>query len=276
MKPAVFRLVPVYRERLRVVAAVFALDRHTDVWLWLLPALWATWLASRGAPDVSALVALMLAYGLARAALWMWYIPGASSPEAIPPPRRRLGLVLFTAGLCFAIPLGWPVLVLTLSLALAVAWFALRRHSYLAQPALAAAPALVVAAAWAAQQGAPDKGVGLLGLAAFLWVLAALVTRLPDRTGASLAAAFGAAVPVVVAALLALALLALYLLGTQAGLGVFHRLGLVVAGVLTVASVTRLARHDLAAAFVLQLWWGAAVFAGLGAHFLCVCATPPA
>ncbi|MGE0080725.1 MAG: hypothetical protein AB7U81_05455 [Thiohalomonadaceae bacterium] len=272
--PAAFRLDPVHRERLRLAAAILALDRHADAWLLLLPALWATWLASRGAPNVSALVALMLAYGLARAALWAWYVPGATSPEGIPPQRRRMGLMLFTAALCFAVPLGWPVLMVTLSTALCVAWFALRRHSYLAQPALAAAPALAVAAAWSAQAAAPGKALGLLGLAAFLWVLAALVTRLPDRHGASLAGAFGPHVPLLVAALLGSALLALHMLGNQAGLGVFHRLGLAVAGLLTVGSVLRLARDDGPGAYVLQMWWGAAVFAGLGTHFLCACAVP--
>ncbi|MFA5529797.1 MAG: hypothetical protein WDA11_03925 [Thiohalomonadaceae bacterium] len=269
MKPAMFRLTPEHRERLRVAAAILALDRHADAWLLLLPALWATWLAARGAPDVSALLALVLAYGFVRAALWMWYVPGARAPAAIPPPRRRMGLVLFASGLCFAVPLGWPVLLVTVSLALCVVWFALRDRSYLAQPALAAAPALVVAAAWSAQGGALSKGLGLLGLAAFLWVLAALVTRLPDRQGASLVRVFGALVPLAVAALLVAALLALHMLGTQSGLGVFHHLGLTVAGVLTAWSVLRLARGDAGAAFVLQMWWGAAVFAGLGAHFLC-------
>lgn len=275
MNPLARRLSPVYRERARLVAAILALDRGADAWLLLLPALWATWLASRGAPDVSALVALLLAFGLVRAAVWTWYVPGAASAAAIPALRRRLGMVLFTAGLCFAVPLGWPVLVLVASLALAVLWFALRARSYLAQPALAAAVALVVVAAWTAQHGAPDKTIGLLGLAAFLWVLAAVVTRLPDHGGASLAAVFGAAVPWVVLALLCAALLALHFLGAQAGLGVFHHIGLTLAGVLGAGSVLRLLGRDPEGAFVLQLWWGAAVFAGLGAHFLCACAVAP-
>lgn len=272
--PASFRLAPEHRERLRGLAAILALDRGADAGLLLLPALSATWLAARGAPDVSALIALLLAYALVRAAAWMWYVPGAVSPEGIPIERRRLGMMLFIAGLCFAVPLGWPVLILVLSLGLAVTWFALRRRSYLAQPALAAAVALVVAAAWSAQHAAPDKAAGLLGLATFLWALAALVTRPPEREGASLIAVFGAAVPLVVAVLLASALLALYLLGGQAGLAVFHRIGLITAGLLTLASVLRLARGDTGDAYALQMWWGGATFAGLAAHYLCACAVP--
>lgn len=267
--PTFLRLDPAHHARLRSLAGLFAVDRHADVWLLALPALWATWLASRGSPDVSALVALALAFGLVRAALWAWYVPGATSPAGISPQRRRTGLMLFTAGLCFAIPLGWVVVIIALSTALCVAWFALHRRSYLAQPALAGAPALVVVAAWFAQSAFPGKVLGLLGLAAFLWVLAALVTRLPDRDGAGLASVFGIYVSLWVVVLLGAALIALYMLGVQAGLGVFHRLGLVIAGWLAVWSALRLSRGDRAGAYVLQMWWGGAVFAGLGAHFLC-------
>jgi len=275
VRPAAVRSVSVHLERLRALAGILALDRSADVWLLLFPALSATWLATRGAPDVSALIALLLAYALVRAAAWMWYVPGAASPEGIPIERRRLGMMLFVAGLCFAVPLGWPVLILVLSLGLAIAWFALRRHSYLAQPVLATAVALVVASAWSAQHAGPGKAAGLLGLATFLWVLAALVTRLPEREGASLVAVFGPALPLVVAVLLSSALLALYLLGHQVGLGVFHRIGLITAGLLTAASVVRLALGDTGGAYTLQLWWGGATFAGLAAHYLCACAVPP-
>lgn len=276
MKPASFRLDPVQRERLCAVAATLALDRHADAWLFLLPALWATWLAARGAPDVSALVALVLAYGLVRAAVWAWHVPGTTSPAGIPLPRRRAGLMLFTAGLCFAIPLGWPVVILALSTTLCVTWFALHRRSYLAQPALAGAPALAAVAAWFTQGTAPDKTLGLLGLAAFLWVLAALVTRLPDRDGTGLASVFGIYVSLWVVVLLSAALFALYMLGVQAGLGVFYRVGLTVAGWLTAWSVLRLVRGDHTGAYGLQMWWGGAVFAGMGAHFLCAGMGPAA
>lgn len=255
--------------------------RPLDLMLMSWSVLAASWLAGDGAPDGAAVAALLAAIFLLRSAAHIWL----SQPEVqvqYHPEVKRVALAVAVAGLCFTLPLGWPLLLLPLSL-LSV-WGALffQRRTYLAQTGLALGVAWLVPAAWTAQGVIPGKAAWLLFVAVLFWATALVVLfYLPrpakdaDEGLLTLPMLFGGFARRAVGGFQLLSLLAFYLLGRQAELEIFFTLGLMSAAALTAYQqfllYNRADREGWQQALRANVWWGVAVFCGVAFHYLCAC-----
>jgi 4-hydroxybenzoate polyprenyltransferase len=194
----------------------------------------------------------------------------------------REALLLFAALMlvAFALVLTMNRLTVWLSVVgvfLAASYPYLKRYTYLPQAYLGLAFGWGIPMAFAAVQGAVPPIAWVLYVANIFWATAydtwyAMVDRDDDlRAGAkSTAILFGDLDLVAQGVLYALFLAALALVGRQAGLGLAYWVALGVA-VLLIAWEFALARHrDREAcfrAFRHNHWIGAAVFAGIAAHY---------
>jgi len=259
----------------RLLAQAAGLHRAADLPLLLWPLLWATWLASGGAPEFWRFAALLVAVLLARSAAWAAWYSDAEGPRQIFRERRPFVWLLTAASFCFALPLGWAGLTVPLGLMALVAWLDLRRRSYLSDAVLILALLLPVAGAWWIQLQpaagvAAIKGGGLLLLGTGLWLAAALVALWPGtglHRGASFASLAGPRGWQVAAFLKAAALGALFLAGRQMELGPWYWAGLAAALLLLVIQVRGVRRRTPPSWLALEPWSGALVFAGLALHF---------
>jgi 4-hydroxybenzoate polyprenyltransferase len=249
-------------------------DRPLDLFMLLWGLLAATWLASAGAPDNLALLGLLIAVLLLRTAARIWL--NRSEVQ-----RVALGMVL--AGLVFVIPLGWPLLLLPLSLASAAAAFFFQKKTYLAQTGFAFGAAWLVPTAYLSQGAVPGKAAWLLFIAVLFWATSqVLLAYLPrpakdaEQGLLTLPMLFGKFARQAVAGFQLLALLSLYLLGHQLDLKIFFTLGLASAAALTLYQqyllFYRPDREGWRLALAVSVWWGIAIFCGVAFHYLCACA----
>ena len=269
------------RERMQAYARLARWNRPLDLFLLLWGILAATWLASAGAPDTAALAALLIAVVLLRSAVRIW-LSRLDVQEEFHPELRRVALGVGLAGLCFALPLGWPLLLLPLALLSIGAALFFQRRTYLAQMGLALAVAWLVPAAYATQAVVPGKSAWLLFLAVLFWGAAlVLLFYLPKRAAdadeniLTLPMLFGSLSRPAIAGFQLLAVLSLYLLGRQSELGIFFTLGLLTAAALTGYQQYLLYYHPdregWRLALIANVWWGVAVFCGVAFHYLCAC-----
>jgi 4-hydroxybenzoate polyprenyltransferase len=280
-------------ERLPVYARLMRLDRPIGIFLLLWPTLWALWIAGAGRPDPVVCVVFVLGVLLMRSAGCVindfadrGFDPHVARtrdrPLACGQATPREALLLFGA-LClaaFALVLTMNRLTVLLSLAgaaLAATYPFMKRYTDLPQIYLGLAFGWAVPMAFAAQTGAVPEAAWLLYLATLLWTTAydtmyAMVDREDDlRIGVrSTAIRFGAADRLAIGLLQSGALLVLLLLGFRLQLGAGYHAGLAVAAGLALYQQHLIRARDPARcfrAFLNNNWFGAAVFAGLAAHY---------
>ena len=284
---------PGWRDRLSLYWTLVRGDRPVGWLLLLWPTWWALWIAAGGLPPAWTLLVFSAGVWLTRSAgcvvndyadRWLdgQVARTRDRPLATGAVSGREALAVFAVLMlaAFALVLTTNRLTVLLSgvgLLLAATYPYLKRHTYLPQVYLGMAFGWGIPMAFAAVQGAVPPVAWLLYGANIFWATAydtwyAMVDRDDDiRAGSkSTAILFGELDLVAQAVLFSLALVALVLVGRQAGLGAPYWAGLAVAAVL-VALQFRLARYrDRAACFAAfrqNHWVGMAVFAGIALHF---------
>lgn len=296
MKPVTPDTAPLnLRDRLVQYVLLTRLHRPIGILLLLWPTLWALWIAAEGMPDPLVLfvfvagVALMRSAGCAINDFADRDIDGHVTRTRDRPlanrrisAREAVGVTVALSLTAFALVLLMNPLTIALSvvaLVLAVSYPFMKRFHHLPQVHLGAAFGWAVPMAFAAQTGAfPPPLAWLLFLATILWTTAydtmyAMVDRPDDlKIGVkSSAILFGEADRLIIGILQGLTLVALALVGMQAGLGGFFYLGLGIAALL--ALYQQYLIHDrnpkgCFQAFLNNNWFGLAVFAGIIASYL--------
>ena len=281
--------VPLWRERLSQYWRLVRGDRPIGWLLLLWPTWWGLWLAAEGRPPWWPLVVFSLGVWLTRSAGCVindyadrWLDPQVERTKGRPlatgavSGREALGVFAALMLVAFALVLTLNRLTIWLSVVgvvLAMTYPYLKRYTYLPQVYLGMAFGWGIPMAFAAIRGEVPPLAWVLYAANILWSTAydtwyAMVDRDDDlRMGAkSTAILFGDMDLVAQGVLYALFFFALWLVGRQAGLGVYYWSGLGVAALL-VAWEFVIARHrDRDAcfrAFLHNHWVGAAVFAGV-------------
>jgi len=196
-------------------------------------------------------------------------------------PREALALFVVLCLVAFSLVLLMNRLTIWLSLgavALAALYPFTKRHTYLPQVVLGAAFGWAIPMAFAAETGAVPQMAWLLFTTNILWATAydtlyAMVDRDDDiRIGIkSTAILFGDMDRPIVAAIQALVLFALVLVGRQLELSSYYYAGLAVAAGLAGYQQYLIRDRERQACFTAFLnnnWFGAAVFAGLVLHYL--------
>ncbi|SEM44581.1 4-hydroxybenzoate polyprenyltransferase [Pseudoxanthomonas sp. GM95] len=264
-------------------------DRPIGVLLLLWPTWWALWLAAGGMPPWWTLVVFTLGVWLTRSAGCVindyadrWLDPKVERtkdrPLASGQVTGREALWVFVVLMLVALALVATMNRLTLGLSVIAAFLAasypyLKRYTYLPQVYLGLAFGFGIPMAFAAVQGEVPPLAWLLYAANILWATAydtwyAMVDREDDiRAGSkSTAILFGDLDLVIQGVLYALVFVTLWLVGRQAGLGLYYDLALAV-GVLLVVYEFWLCRGrergPCFRAFLHNNWVGAAVFVGI-------------
>ena len=264
-------------------------DRPIGTLLLLWPTLWALWLAAEGVPPLKLLLIFSLGTLLMRSAgCAVNDLADRNFDGAVERTRQRplvTGAVAPNEALVLAACLALAAFVLvlftnTLTILLSVAGVALaacypfmKRHTHLPQLVLGAAFSWGIPMAFAAVSSALPPALWLVFVANLFWTVAydteyAMVDREDDlKVGIkSTAILFGELDRHVIAALQALAMIALLLVGQRFELGWIYFVSLLAASGLFVYQ-QRLIRERLPAdcfrAFLNNNWVGAAVFAGV-------------
>ena len=132
----------------------------------------------------------------------------------------------------------------------------------------------------------PDKTAGLLGVAAVLFIVAYRVqwavlhlTQHVLEGDKSLAMLFGRSERLPIALLQFATLFALHMAGGQADFAPHYTVGLLAALGLSGYQQWLMAggsRSRLYAAYLSNIWFAIAIFAGIAFHYLCLCTVEPA
>jgi 4-hydroxybenzoate polyprenyltransferase len=280
-------------ERLYHYALLMRLNRPIGIFLLLWPTLWALWIGSAGRPDPLALIVFVLGVVLMRSAgcvindyadrdIDPHVQRTAQRPLAAGKVSPREALILF-AVLCliaFLLVLLMNRLTVLMSFAavlLAVSYPFAKRYTHLPQVHLGAAFGWAVPMVFAAQTGSVPQVAWLLFIATVLWATAydtmyAMVDRADDlRIGVkSTAILFGDADRVIIGFIQGLMLSAMILIGMRVHLGWPYYAGLSVALGLAVYQQVLIKDRTPALclkAFLNNNWFGAAIFAGIVAHY---------
>ena len=284
--------LPRWRERLGQYWKLVRGDRPIGVLLLLWPTWWALWLAAGGLPPLGTLFVFTAGVWLTRSAGCVindyadrWLDPQVERTRGRPlatgavSGREALAVFAVLMLVAFALVLTLNRLTVYLSVAglfLAATYPYLKRYTYLPQVYLGLAFGWGIPMAFAAVQGTVPPVAWVLYCANILWATAydtwyAMVDRDDDiRAGSkSTAILFGDLDLVVQGVLYALVLLALYLVGRQAQLGLYYWVAMAVAAVLVTYEFV-IARHRerdaCFRAFLHNNWIGAVLFAGIATH----------
>lgn len=277
-------------ERLKAYALLVRLHRPIGIYLLLWPTLWALWIAAEGWPRGDVLLIFVAGVVIMRSAGCAIndYADRHIDPHVVRTSERpiasglvspREALAVF-AGLCllaFALVLLLNRLTILLSLvavALAASYPFMKRLHHLPQVHLGAAFGWAVPMAFAAQTGEfPPPVAWLMFIAAVLWATVydtfyAMADREDDlRLGVkSSAILFGDADRMITGILQILLFWSLWLVGREAGLGLWYWIGMAVAAGLALYQQYLIVERQPAAcfrAFLNNHWFGAAVFAGV-------------
>jgi 4-hydroxybenzoate polyprenyltransferase len=285
---------PTVRARLWQYALLMRWDRPIGALLLLWPMLWALWLAGNGRPDWDVVAVFVTGVWVMRSAgcvindyLDRHVDPFVERTRDRPLAAGRVypneALALF--GLLMAIALALALLCnrMTLLLAFGGAFLAatyplMKRYTYLPQVYLGMAFGWAVPMAWAGQTGEfPPALAWLVFLTAVVWAVIydtqyAMVDRDDDlKIGVkSTAILFGELDRPILAALQALMLLALLLIGRQADLAWPYAVSLIGVAALFVRQQALMRARDRAgsfAAFRNNNWVGGVVFLGILAAY---------
>ena len=264
-------------------------DRPIGTLLLLWPTLWALWLAAGGLPPIKLLVIFALGTLLMRSAgcalndLADRNLDGAVERTRQRPlvtgavaPNEALVLAAVLALAAFVLVLFTNTLTILLSFAgvlLAACYPFMKRHTHLPQLVLGAAFSWGIPMAFAAVSNALPPALWLVFVANLFWTVAydteyAMVDREDDlKVGIkSTAILFGDMDRHVIAALQALTVIALLLVGQRFELGWIYFLSLLAAGGLFILQQRLIRERQPAAcfrAFLNNNWVGAAVFIGV-------------
>ena len=275
--------------RLSAYLQLIRFDRPIGTLLLLWPTLWALWLAAAGVPPVKLLVIFSLGTLLMRSAgcaindLADRKFDGSVARTSERPlvtgtvsPNEAMTLCAVLALAAFVLVLFTNTLTILLSfagVALAACYPFMKRHTHLPQVVLGAAFSWGIPMAFAAVLNALPPTLWLIFIANLLWTVAydteyAMVDREDDlKVGIkSTAILFGDMDRHMVAALQALTIMALLLVGQRFELGAFYFAGLLVASGLFVYQQKLIRERkpaDCFKAFLNNNWVGAAVFAGV-------------
>jgi 4-hydroxybenzoate polyprenyltransferase len=279
--------------QLREYALLMRLDRPIGILLLLWPTLWALWIAGSGRPDPRVFTVFVAGVVLMRSAGCVMndFADREIDPHVERTRERPLarGTVspaeaLLLAGALGAVAFGLVLTLnsLTILLALAgavltIAYPFLKRITHLPQVWLGASFGWSVPMAFAAQTGAVPRIAWLMFIAVVLWAIVydtmyAMVDREDDlKLGVrSTAILFGESDRLMIGALQVLLLLALWLVGRQAGLGVWYAGALLLAAVLAgwQQYLIRSRRPaDCFRAFLNNHHFGMAIFVGIVLHY---------
>jgi 4-hydroxybenzoate polyprenyltransferase len=299
MKALIMKVVP--RDvitQLRNYGKLMRVDRPVGFWLLLWPALWALWLAGEGHPDPGLFVVFVLGVFVMRSAGCVLndYVDRKIDPYvertrmrpiasgAVAPGEALLLFVsLSLVAIGLATMLNRPARLLAIvGAVLTVAYPFIKRFVSIPQFVLGAAFGWAVPMAFAAQTGETPQLAWLMFGSAVVWAVIydtfyAMVDREDDRKIGvkSTAILFGDVDLFVIAGLQALMLLALALIGLQAGLGFWYYASVAVAaGLMAYHQWLARGRQPAAcfAAFRHNHKIGLVVFVGIVLHYAF---TPP-
>ena len=281
------------KERSYYYALLMRMNRPIGTYLLLWPTVWGLWIAGEGNPDTGVTLVFVLGVILMRSAGCVIndYADRDFDPHVARTQNRPIAagkvtpkeaLTLFAA-LCltaFVLVLTMNTLTIILSLGgavLAAIYPFMKRHTYLPQVFLGLAFGWAIPMAFAAQTGEVPVVAWLLLTATVLWATAydsmyAMVDIEDDlKIGVkSTAILFGDADRVVIGSLQFMLLLALWIIGTNLGLGLFYYLGVLAATALSVYQqflIRERKPEDCFKAFLNNHWFGAVIFAGLVLHY---------
>ncbi len=230
-------------------AQLMRLNRPIGIWLLMWPALWALWIAGEGRPDERVFLIFMAGVLVMRSAgcIINDYADRDFDPHVQRTAARPLatGRVRPGEALALFVALGLVATWLAVQLEplarlyavagalLTITYPFLKRFVHLPQFYLGLAFAWSIPMAFAQLTGAVPKLAWLMVIAVVLWAavydtMYAMVDREDDlRIGLkSTAILFGDADRVIIAAMQAMVLVALYLAGEEAGLGRWYQAGL--------------------------------------------------
>jgi 4-hydroxybenzoate polyprenyltransferase len=275
-------------------AQLMRLHRPIGIWLLMWPALWALWIAGQGRPEQSVFVTFMAGVLVMRSAGCVIndYADRDFDPHVRRTAERPLAAGRVTPG---------EALVVFVSLGLIAAWLALqleplarlyavggallavsypfvKRYLHVPQFYLGVAFAWSIPMAFAALTQAVPRLGWLLVVSVVLWAavydtMYAMVDREDDlKIGLkSTAILFGDADRVIIAAMQAMVLFALYLAGREAGLGDWYRAGLAAGAVIFAYEQWLIRNRDPVRcfqAFNNNHYFGMVVFIGLALDYL--------
>jgi 4-hydroxybenzoate polyprenyltransferase len=279
---------------IRDYARLMRLHRPIGIWLLLWPALWGLWIAGAGRPDARILLVFVAGVVVMRSAGCVIndYADRDLDPKVARTRDRPLAArrVAPVEALFLFVALGLVAVWLALQLdpyaqlfavagaVLAVTYPWLKRVVHVPQFYLGVAFGWSIPMAFAAQTGEVPKIAWLLLAAVVLWAavydtMYAMVDREDDlRVGVkSTAILFGEADRLIVAVMMAMTLLALWLAGSEAGLGDWYRGGLAAAAILFLYELWLIRRRAPKAcfqAFNNNHYVGLVVFVGLALDYL--------
>jgi 4-hydroxybenzoate polyprenyltransferase len=265
------------------------LDRPIGIWLLLWPTLWAVWIAGRGKPDAHLFIIFVLGTVLMRSAGCAIndYADRSFDPHVERTKERPLAagristleaLILFAVLSMLALVLALQLNRMTLLLAVAGAFLALtypfiKRFLSVPQLYLGLTFGWGIPMAFAAQLETVPRVALLLLIANMLWVtvydtIYAMVDREDDlKIGVrSTAILFGDSDRHIIAALQAMTLLALYLVGRMLHMGAWYETGLAAGALFFVYHLWLIRTRDRAScfrAFLNNNYFGMSVFIGI-------------
>jgi 4-hydroxybenzoate polyprenyltransferase len=265
------------------------LDRPIGIWLLLWPTLWAVWIAGRGKPDPRLFIIFVLGTVLMRSAGCAIndYADRSFDPHVERTKERPLAagristleaLILFAVLSMMALVLALQLNRLTLLLAVVGAFLALtypfiKRFLSVPQLYLGLTFGWGIPMAFAAQLETVPRVALLLLIANMLWVtvydtIYAMVDREDDlKIGVrSTAILFGDSDRHIIAALQAMTLLALYLVGRMLHMGAWYHAGLIAGALFFVYHLWMIRARDRAScfrAFLNNNYFGMSVFIGI-------------
>lgn len=279
--------------RLREYALLMRLDRPIGIWLLLWPTLWALWVSAAGRPEPLVFLVFVAGVVLMRSA---GCVINDFADRRIDPhvertrdrplargtvsPFESLLLAAALGAVAFGLVLTLNRLTILLALAgavLTVAYPFLKRFTHLPQVWLGASFGWSVPMAFAAHTGTVPKLAWLMFIAVIVWAVIydtmyAMVDRDDDlKLGLkSTAILFGDADRSIIAGLQALLLLALWLVGRQAGLGGWYLAALAIAAGLALWQLYLIRDRyppDCFRAFLNNNQFGMVVFVGILLHY---------
>jgi 4-hydroxybenzoate polyprenyltransferase len=270
------------------------LDRPIGIWLLLWPALWALWVAAHGHPREPIFAVFVAGVVLMRSAGCAIndFVDRHVDPHvertrarplasgAVSPPEAIL-IAATLAVLAFALVLTLNRFTIQLSIAgagLTIVYPFLKRFFPLPQVWLGAAFSWSIPMAFAAENGRVSRLGWLLFVAGVLWTavydtMYAMVDREDDlKLGVrSAAILFGDADRIVIAAMQAMVLGALWFVGEQAGLEFWYRGALGIGAALFLWQqwlIHAREPRDCFRAFLNNHWFGLVIFLGIALDYL--------
>lgn len=281
------------REKITLYGELMRLHRPIGIYLVLWPTLWALWLAAGGFPDWDILVIFVLGAAIMRSAGCVINdfadrnVDGRvgrtkGRPLASGRVSSKEAILLFVVLCLLALLLVSLTNTLTVWLslggvALAFCYPFMKRFTHLPQVVLGAAFAWAVPMAFAAQTGELDGSIWLVYTTVVVWTVAydtfyAMCDREDDlKIGVkSTAILFGEMDRVATGSLQAIALAALFMIGSRFELGDIYYSSLLIAGALFAYQQYLIKDRQPAKcfeAFLNNNWVGMVVFIGIVADF---------